>query len=176
VPGSESRAWSTLTGMNVSGERPHFGVLGVPFEEDTEMAGEMAGLAKRFVERGRENEAILDFSDSSIDVADGIGLQMYEALPRAASGPKLEELRSALASELGAYFGETFIRNHGGRWGWVAGSGTTVFGLRTEAGINAFPVIKARKRMSGAENESLAVVYAFLCRWQETQGQKRASR
>jgi len=159
--------------MDESGERPHDGVLGVRFEPDAEMSREMTSLAGRYVARGRALEVGLDFSDESIEAADGIGLRMYDPLSRKASGPKLEKLRSALASELGAYFGETYIRNHGGQWGWLAGSGTRVFGLRTDAQISAFPLGKARKRLQRAENESLASLYSFLCRWPATQTRRR---
>ena len=162
--------------MNESGEKPHDGVLGVQFEADAAMALEMADLAGRDVDRGREHQAALDFSDASIEAADGVGLQMYEALPRDGGGPSLEERRHALASELGAYFGETFIKNHGGRWGWVAGSGNRVFGLRTDSGLSAFPLGKARKRLQRAENESLSALYAFLSGWTETQTRRRETR
>jgi hypothetical protein len=159
--------------MDESGERPHDGVLGARFEQDAEMALEMASLAGRYVDRGRAVGVTLDFSDASIEAADGLGLRLYDPLPKKASGPKLEELRNAVASELGAYFGETFIRNHGGQWGWVAGSGARVFGLRTDAEISSFPLVKARRRLQRAENESLAALYSFLCQWPATQKKRR---
>jgi hypothetical protein len=137
------------------------------------MALEMASLAGRYVDRGRALSVTLDFSDASIEAADGLGLRLYDPLPKQASGPKLEELRNGVASELGAYFGETFIRNHGGQWGWVAGSGARVFGLRTDAEISAFPLVKARRRLQRAENESLAALYSFLCQWPATQKKRR---
>ncbi|MGD0018254.1 MAG: hypothetical protein ABSD62_03290 [Candidatus Limnocylindrales bacterium] len=161
--------------MNESGERPHDGILGVQFEPDDELALEMASLAGLYVDRAQKLQVALDFSDASIEVADGIGLQMYEALPREVSRAELEEHRSALASELGAYFGETFIRNHGGRWGWVAATGSRIFGLRTDAGLSAFPLSKARKRLQGAEHDSLGVLYNFLWRWPETQARRRSA-
>jgi hypothetical protein len=167
---------STLIGMNESGERPHDGVLGAQFEPDDAMAREMTDLAGRYVERGREQKAALDFSDASIEEADGVGIQMYAALDGEVRGAELEERRNAIASELGAYFGETFIKNHGGRWGWVAATGNRLFGLHTDAGLNAFPLIKARKRLQRAENDNLGVVYAFLWRWPETQTRRREAR
>ena len=161
--------------MDESGERPHDGILGVQFEPDAALALEMEGLAGRYVDRGRDLQVALDFSDASIEDADGIGLQMYASLPREATGADLEGRRHALASELGAYFGETFIRNHGGRWGWVAATGDRVFGLRTNDGLSAFPLGKARKRLQGAENDSLAAVYSFLRRWPDTQARRRSA-
>jgi hypothetical protein len=161
--------------MDESGERPHDGVLGVQFEADAEVALEMAGLAGRYAERGRDLDVALDFSDASIDAADGIGVQMYDSLPREASGAKLEEMRSALAFELGAYFGETYIRNHGGQWGWLAAIGNRVFGLRTAAGLSAFPLVQARKRLKGAEQDSLGFIYRYLWRWPETQTRRRGA-
>ncbi len=102
-----------------SGERPHDGILGVQFEPDAAMAAEMAGLAARYVERGNALKVALDFSDASIETADRVGLQMYEALPQDGGRVALEERRSALASELGAYFGETFIKiTAAGGAGW----------------------------------------------------------
>jgi hypothetical protein len=160
--------------MDESGERPHDGVLGAQFESDAEFAREMARLAGLYVDRAKAAKTELDFSDESIESADAIGLQLYAALPRDVGGPKLEELRSGLASELGAYFGETFIKNHGGRWGWIAASGNRVFGLRTGADINAFPLVKARKRLQGAEHDNLAVLYSFLRRWPSTQAKRRS--
>jgi len=162
--------------MDESGERPHEEVAGAQFVPDAKLATEMATLARRYVDRGRELQVGLDFSDASIESADGIGIQLYQSLPRGASEGDLEQRRAALASELGAYFGETYIRNHGGRWGWVAATGNQVFGLRTDAGLSAFPLGKARKRLQGAENDSLAAVYTFLWRWPETQARRRESR
>jgi hypothetical protein len=166
---------STLAYMDESGERPHEPAGGAQFESDAPLALQMAGLADRYVDRGRDRKVALDFSDASIDTADGIGLQLYESLTREVFGARLEERRKALAAELGAYFGETFIRNHGGHWGWVAASGSSVFGLRTDDGLNAFPLGKARKRLQRAENESLATLYGFLWRWPETVARRRSS-
>jgi hypothetical protein len=165
--------------MNEFGGRPHDaivdGIVAVPFEPDAALALEMAGLAERYVARARDLQVALDFSDASIEAADGVGLKMYESLRGKASRDKLEQLGSALASELGAYFGETFIQNHGGQWGWVAASGDRVFGLRTDAGLSAFPLGKAKKRLQGAQHDSLATLYSFLWRWPETQAQRRRS-
>jgi len=95
---------------------------------------------------------------------DGIGLQLYEVLSREAGGAELEERRSALASELGAYFGETFIKNHGGRWGWVAATGNRLFGLRTDAGLSAFPPRQGAEAPAGArKTTALAVSTLFSC-------------
>ncbi|MGD0863047.1 MAG: hypothetical protein ABSA21_09855 [Candidatus Limnocylindrales bacterium] len=165
---------SMADNMNESGERPHEGIVGVQFEPDAALAAEMATLAGRYADRGRDLQVALDFSDASIEAADGIGLQIYESLSREVSAAKLEELRSALASELGAYFGETFIRNHGGQWGWVAATGNRVFGLHTNAGLSAFPLGKARRRLQGAENDSLSALYGFLWHWPETQARRRS--
>ena len=95
--------------------------------------------------------------------------------PSATSLSELEEMRSALAFELGAYFGETYIRNHGGQWGWLAAIGNRVFGLRTAAGLSAFPLVQARKRLKGAEQDSLGFIYRYLWRWPETQTRRRGA-
>ena len=154
--------------MDESGERPHDGVLGVQFEADAEVALEMAGLAGRYAERGRDLDVALDFSDASIDAADGIGVQMYDSLPREASGAKLEEMRSALAFD-------PRRRSSFRQWGWLAAIGNRVFGLRTAAGLSAFPLVQARKRLKGAEQDSLGFIYRYLWRWPETQTRRRGA-
>ena len=161
--------------MDESGERPHEGIIRDAFEPDPAVALEMAGLAERYVERARDLKVALDFTDASIEVADEVGLRMYASIAGEITRARREELRSALAPELGAYFGETFIRNHGGQWGWVAGTGNGVFGLRTDAGLSAFPLAKARKRLQGGEQDSLAVLYGFLWHWPETRARRRRS-
>jgi hypothetical protein len=160
--------------MDESGERPHDEVAGVEFEPDDALALEMADLAGRYADRGRELKVPLDFSDASIDVADGMGLRIYGSLPPGVYGARTGGSRNSLAFELGAYFGETFIRNHGGRWGWVAGTGNRVFGLRTNGGISAFPLGRAKRRLAGAENDSLGTLYSFLTHWPDIQARRRS--
>ena len=76
--------------------------------------------------------------------------------------------QGTLVFELGAYVGETFIRNHGGRWGWAAMPGNRAFGLRTDSGLTAFPLTKAKKRLLGNFG-SLVAFYRLLVRWPEIQ-------
>jgi hypothetical protein len=161
--------------MDESGERPHEGVIGVQFEPDAALALEMAGLAERYAERGRENAVALDYSDASIEAADGMAVRLYGTLSQGVYGARSGGPRALLASELGAYFGETFIRNHGGRWGWVAGPGNRIFGLRTNGGLSAFPLGQARRRLTGAANDSLAAMYRYLWNWPDTQARRRSA-
>ena len=95
-----------------------------------------------------------------------MGVQTYAALCHDLSRDELKELQGTLVLELGAYVGETFIRNHGGQWGWAAMPGGRAFGLRTDSGLNAFPLTKAKKRLLGNLG-SLVAFYQLLVRWPE---------
>jgi hypothetical protein len=139
----------------------------VPFEPDEVTALELAQMAGLYVERGRALDVALDYSDASIEAAEEMGVQAYASLCRGLSGDELRQLQGTLVFELGAYFGETFIRNHGGCWGWATMPGNRAFGLRTGSGLTAFPLVKAKKRLLGNFG-SLVVFYRLLVRWPET--------
>ena len=124
----------------------------------------MASRASSYTRRGRDLYVPLDYTDASIDAADEVGLQLWESLPLGLSRDEAEELRGRLIFELGAYFGETLIRNHGGQWGWVTMEGRRVFALRTDSGLIAFPLNRARKRLRGEEPDTLDTLYQFLSR------------
>jgi hypothetical protein len=108
----------------------------------------------------------LDFSDGSIEAAEQMGVQTYASLCRGLALDELRQLQSDLVSELGAYVGETFIRNHGGNWGWAPMPGGRAFGLRTASGLTAFPMTKAKKRLLGNIG-SLVAFYRLMERWPE---------
>ena len=135
---------------------------GVPFEPDEETARQMAGLAAQFVERARPLDASCNYSDESIAAAEQIGLRLRESLTRGLALAELAEARDDLAFQLGAYFGETLIRNHGGAWGWVTMGPERVFGLRTASGLMTFPMARATKRLAGDEDKSLVALYQLL--------------
>ena len=141
-------------------------VATVPFEPDEVTALELAKMAALYVERGRDLNVRLDFSDASIEAAEEMGVQTYASLCHGLALAELRELQAALVSELGAYVGETFIRNHGGCWGWAPMPGSRAFGLCTEAGLTAFPLTKAKKRLLGNIG-SLVAFYRLLVRWPE---------
>jgi hypothetical protein len=134
----------------------------VPFKPDYTAAREMASRASTYARRGREVYVSLDYSDASIEAADEVGLQLWESMPLGLSEAEAEEVRGRLIFELGAYFGETFIQNHGGHWGWATMAGRKVFALRTESGFVAFPMNRARKRLRREEPDTLATLYRFL--------------
>ncbi len=134
----------------------------VPFKQDYPASREMAIRAGRYVRRAHDLGFTLDFSDTSIEAAELFGLELWAMLPGGLSEQEADELSGRLIFELGAYFGETFIRNHGGRWGWATMLGRRVFALQTNTGVTAFPTRSARKRLQGEESESLATVYDFL--------------
>jgi hypothetical protein len=97
-----------------------------------------------------------------------MGVQVYASLCRGLSGDELKQLQGTLVFELGAYVGETFIRNHGGCWGWATMPGNRSFGLRTDSGLTAFPLTKAKKRLLGNFG-SLVAFYRLLVRWPDTE-------
>jgi hypothetical protein len=130
------------------------------------MALEMALTADLYVQRARAHEVDLDYSDAGIATAEEMGVATYAAQCAGLSRDELRELQGTLVLELGAYVGETFIRNHGGEWGWVAMPGGRAFGLRTTAGLTAFPLTKAKKRLLGNFG-SLVAFYRLLVTWRE---------
>ncbi len=153
-----------MTAANGSGkgQGPSGGV--VPFNRDHTAAREMVIRAGRYVRRARDLGVVLDFSDSSIGIAEEFGLGLWSMLPGGLSDDQAGELRDRVMFDLGAYFGETLIRNHGGRWGWATIDGRRVFALRTGSGHTVFAVGKARKRLRGEEPETLVALYRALSR------------
>ena len=155
-----------MTELNGSAQMP-FGASVAPFEPDATTALELARMADRYVQRGRNLGVALDYSDATIETAEAVGVRTYADLCRDLTRDQLMELQGALVFELGAYVGETFIRNHGGCWGWAPLGGTRAFGLRTDSGLTAFPLTKAKKRLLGNFG-SLVAFYRLLVRWPET--------
>jgi hypothetical protein len=144
------------------GQEPSEGA--VPFKRDYTAAREMVIRAGRYARRARDLGVALNFTDASIEVAEEFGLELWAKLPGGLSDAKAEELRARLIFDLGAYFGETLIRNHGGRWGWAIMGGRRVFSLRTSSGFTAFPVRKAGKILRGEEPGTLVTMYQLLSR------------
>jgi hypothetical protein len=142
------------------GKKPSSGR--VPFKPDYTAAREMAIRASTYAGRGRDLYVALDFSESSIEAADELGLRLWGALVLGLSDAEAEEVRGRLIFELGAYFGETFIQNHGGKWGWATMAGRKVFALMTDSGFLAFPMNRARKRLRLEEPDTLTTFYRFL--------------
>lgn len=152
----------TLARGSDKGQEPSGGA--VPFKRDYTAAREMAVRAGQYASRARDLGLVLDFSDASIEAAEECGLELWAKLPGGLPDDKAEDLRSRLIFDLGAYFGETLLRNHGGRWGWAIMGGHRVFALRTSSGFTAFPVRKARKILRGEEPGTLVTMYQFLSR------------
>lgn len=140
----------------------------LPFEPDEATAQEMALTADFYVRRGLALDVALDYSDASIAAAEEMGLQTYASLCRDLSRVELNLLQGTLVLELGAYVGETFIRNHGGCWGWVTMPGGRSFGFRTASGLTVFPLTKAKKRLLGNIG-SLVAFYRLMVRWPEAE-------
>jgi hypothetical protein len=153
--------------MSTSAEGSRGGAFVVAFEPDETTALELAKMAALYAERGRALNVPLDYSDASIEAAEEMGVRTYASLCPGLAGDELRQLQGTLVFELGAYVGETFIRNHGGRWGWAPMPGTRAFGLRTDSGLTAFPLTKAKKRLLGNFG-SLVAFYRLLVRWPET--------
>ena len=152
----------TVASGSEKGQGPSEGA--VPFRRDYTAAREMIIRAGRYARRARDLSVVLDFSDASIGVAEEFGLELWAMLPGGLSDDKAEELRGRLIFDLGAYFGETLIRNHGGRWGWATIDGRRVFALRTNSGVIVFPLRKARTILRGEEPGTLVALYQFLSR------------
>lgn len=152
----------TLANGSEKGQGPSGGAI--PFKRDDTAAREMAIRAGRYARRARDLAFVLDFSDASMEVAEECGLELWAKLPGGPPNDKAEDLRSRLIFDLGAYFGETLLRNHGGRWGWAIMGGRRVFALRTSSGFTAFPIRKARKILRGEEPGTLVTMYQFLSR------------
>ncbi len=136
----------------------------VPFKRDYTAAREMVIRAGRYARRARDLGVVLDFSDASIELAEEFGVRLWARHPGGLSDDRAEELRGRLISDLSAYFGETLIRNRGGRWGWAIMDGRRIFALRTSSGFTAFPASKARKILRGEEFGTLVTMYQFLSR------------
>ena len=146
------------------------------FEPDNKAAREMALLAGYLVEHGREYSLTLDYSEGSIGDADALAVRLFEAIPHDSSAG-LSEQERALILELGAYVGETFIRNHGGMWGWAEtlDAGRNV-GLRTNDGLIVFPVSTASNRLEGADVDSMVIFYRILTVWPQALGKAEGLR
>ena len=136
------------------------------FQQDDATAIELFKMSGAYVDRGRKLGVRLDYSDESVAAAEEMGVQTYARLCDGLTLAELRELQSALVSELGAYVGETFIRNHGGYWGWAPMPGGRAFGLRTATGLTAFPMTKAKKRLLGNIG-NLVAFYGLLVSWPE---------
>ena len=143
----------------------------LPFEPDETTAIELRTTADLYVERGRALDVALDYSDASIEAAEEMGVRTYALLCRDLGRDELRELQGTLVLELGAYVGESFIRNHGGHWGWATMAGGRAFGLRTDSGLVAFPLTKAKKRLLG-DFGSLVAFYRLLMTWPDAEGGK----
>ena len=152
----------TLASGSEKGQKPSGGA--VPFKRDYTAAREMVIRAGRYARRARDLGVVLDLSDASIEAAEAFGLELWAMLPGGLSDDNAEQLRERLIFDLGAYFGETLIRNHGGRWGWAIMDGRRVFALRTSGGFTVFPMRKARKILRGEEPGTLTTLYEFLLR------------
>ena len=152
----------TLASGSEKGQKPSGGA--VPFKRDYTAAREMVIRAGRYARRARDLGVVLDLSDASIEAAEAFGLELWAMLPGGLSDDNAEQLRERLIFDLGAYFGETLIRNHGGRWGWAIMDGRRVFALRTSGGFTVFPMRKARKVLRGEEPGTLTTLYEFLLR------------
>ena len=152
----------TLPNGSEKGQEPPEGV--VPFRRDYAAAREMVIRAGQYARRARDLGYVLDFSDASIEVAEEFGLVSWAKLSSGLPKDTAEDLRARLIFDLGAYFGETLIRNHGGRWGWAIMGGRRLFALRTSSGYTAFPLRKARKVLRGEEPGTLVTLYRVLSR------------
>ena len=129
----------------------------VPFKRDYTAAREMVIRAGQYARRARDLGVFLNFSDSSVEVAEEFGRELWAKLPDGLPKDKAEDLRARLILELGAYFGETLLRNHGGRWGWAIMGGRRVFALRRSSRRTTRDTVISRTspESSGASAEAV---------------------
>lgn len=163
-----------MAGESGSGEGEGSFQGAVQFSVDYTAAREMSIRAGRYVRRARDLHVFLDYSDTSVEAADTFGHELWSMLPGGLLPDEAEQLRQRLIDDLGAYFGETFIRNHGGTWGWADIGGRRVWSLRTSSGYTAFPAQTASKRLRHQEPGNLSALYEFLVR--QPQVSRRATR
>ena len=91
----------------------------VQFVADKKVARTARDLAKRMVYLGYDQfDMRLDYSDASIKDLDQAAVQFHHDLqsPLIASDKRDSQV-DAIASLLGSYLGETYVRNHGAEWG-----------------------------------------------------------
>lgn len=134
------------------------------FVPDPEVANVLAGCAAEMVKVARDRHSIdLDYSDASAEAVEGIAERFWQSRPTGPSDPATERIIVGVSNDLGGYLGETFRRNHGGEWGWVAdGRGGRFPGFRTPSGALFWPTGKARNRLINGPEDNLALYYSQL--------------
>jgi hypothetical protein len=134
------------------------------FEPSEKAAQEMVTMAGHWADHGRQYGLDLDYSDDSIGVAEALGLRLYEAIPHDESG-ELTDQERIVTLELAAYIGESFIRSHGGEWGWAQNGRGRDLGLRTGDGITVYPIATVTHRLAGSDVDSLVIFYRLISNW-----------
>ena len=140
----------------------------VQFVADKKVARTARDLAKRMVYLGYDQfDVRLDYSDASIKDLDQAAVQFHHDLqsPLIASDKRDSQV-DAIASLLGSYLGETYVRNHGAESGRITSSdGSSTVGLRAAAtGVMFAPQQRARKCLEAGESQSLLTYYAVIAR------------
>ncbi|HJP87416.1 MAG TPA: hypothetical protein VJ850_00050, partial [Candidatus Limnocylindrales bacterium] len=125
---------------------------------------EASRVAGNFVRWAREHFAVdADYTDASIDVVESIASKIDEdiRLRRASPDPSFAE---AMAPGFGFYIGETYLKNHGGSWGWSdVPDGIRTVAVQTPNGGLFWPALKSLKRLLREPGEDLRYYYTSVC-------------
>lgn len=137
---------------------------GPTFDADPEVADEAKRWAANFVTwAGKHFSVQMDLSDTSIALVEVIAEEIDEEIRvgRASPEPKFAE---ELAPLFGYYVGETYVTNHGGRWGWTdLPGGIRTVAVETTAGGIFWPVVKSLQRLLREPDSDLSFYYQAVC-------------
>lgn len=151
-------------------------VVGIPFEllptelEDPsipelpqagdadEIAAEMADAAGALMRVAQSEGWNLDGSVESVDLLDRMIDELWEATDAEGTG-RVEPEFEQMAPLIGAYLGEVFARDLGGRWD-VAADGSAAMRLPGDAWV--YPLHKAYRRFQNGHDDDLPFYYATM--------------
>jgi hypothetical protein len=121
-----------------------------------------AEIAQQLVEIAQERlGCVLDYSEASISVAEQAVVTLVERMQATLTGEELAHGVWYRGVQLGAYVGETFIRNEGGSWVF-ANNPERDAGVLTDDGWIAFPITKAHKRLANGAADSVTSMYRLM--------------
>ena len=132
--------------------------------------GEMMAIyAKEAVIYGNQHQKQMDYTDNSIRQVEELCAMIYNVIPRnmisrtLSKAPPEEHIIHA-ATILGAYVGETLIRNHGGEWSMSTNQADGAgFVLKIDL-IDVYPVNKIYKRLKKGPGENIVNYYETITR------------
>lgn len=102
---------------------------------------------------------VLDFSDASIELVEEMLGVLHDTSRQ--DHPTDEQIW-VFAKTFGSYIGETFRRNHGGRWGMVTLRGQEFPGMQAMRGTAFWPWGKAHNRIVNGPEDNVRDYYNSL--------------